>query len=170
VLVQGAWCPSKPALSARYLPVLARMVESCQVNQQWLAQAMAAAVARYRAAVQRTNEVMARTRQQIHDSMMAAWQERQRSQDWIDHNRTSYIRGEQDYVSELEGGKIYTANSDGMLDRETGDLFVGPENTYTNTTGQNPRHLTAAAQARHSEIMNPITDRQAYERAYGIGQ
>jgi hypothetical protein len=73
-------------------------------------------------------------------------------------------------VSELEGGKIYTANSDGMLDRETGDLFVGPENTYTNTTGQNPRHLTAAAQARHSEIMNPITDRQAYERAYGIGQ
>lgn len=43
----------------------------------------------------------------IRRMMQAAYDERQKSMDDIDYQRTHYIRGQQDWVSDMEGGTVY---------------------------------------------------------------
>jgi hypothetical protein len=87
--------------------------------------------------------------------MNAAYQERQTSQDYIDYQRTSYIRGEQDWVSDMEGGTVYHTDSWGTKNTATGEYFEGQPYNYVDFTGQNPKY---------NEQMTSIDSRQLWEQ------
>jgi len=94
----------------------------------------------------------------MRESSMAAYQERQRSQEYIDYKRTGYIRGEQEWVSEVEGGALYKSDHWG-LSREGERKIEGQDFNYYNYKGQNPRY---------NETMTPVdSSREVYESAYG---
>jgi hypothetical protein len=101
---------------------------------------------------------VARSAREIRESGMAAYRERQRSQEYIDYKRTGYIRGEQEWLSQAEGGVLYKSDHWG-LSREGERVIEGQEYNYYNFKGQNPRY---------NEIMTPVDiSREVYESVYG---
>jgi hypothetical protein len=54
---------------------------------------------RLRQLQRQTSEMVARNAREIREMMQSAYDERQRSQDYIDYQRANYIRGQQDWVS-----------------------------------------------------------------------
>jgi len=57
--------------------------------------------------------------------MQAACDERQKSMDHIDYQRTNYLRGQQDRVSSMEGGSVYHTDSRGTKNTATGEYRKG---------------------------------------------
>src|SRR4030067_164905 len=51
-----------------------------------------------------TSEIAARAARDIRESSMAAYQERQRTMEYIDYKRTGTIRGEKEWMAQAEGG------------------------------------------------------------------
>ncbi len=138
-----------------YTPTFAAMMGSYTIDQEWARNYVAQGQARLRQMQQQTSELVARNSQEIHDMMNAAYQERQTSQDYIDYQRTSYIRGEQDWVSDMEGGTVYHTDSWGTKNTATGENFEGQPYNYVNFTGQNPKY---------NEQMTSIDSRQLWEQ------
>ena len=87
--------------------------------------------------------------------MQAAYDERQRSQDYIDYQRTSYIRGEQDWISSAEGGSVYHSDSWGTQNTTTGEFWEGQPYNYVNFEGKNPKY---------DEQMQAIDNRALFEK------
>jgi hypothetical protein len=112
-------------------------------------------MARLRELQSQTAALVARNAQEIHSMMQAAYEERQRSWDYIDYQRTNYIRGQQDWISSLEGGRIYHTDSWGTLNADTGDYYQGTAYDYVHFEGENPRY---------QEMMTPIDSRDLWER------
>jgi hypothetical protein len=88
--------------------------------------------------------------------MQAAYDERQRSMDYIDYQRTNYIRGEQDWISSTEGGTVYHTDTWGTKNTATGEFWGDQPYDYVNFTGDNPKHP--------SEEMSPVDTRELWER------
>src|SRR5674476_318111 len=80
-------------------------------------------------------EKTARNAREIRESSMAAYQERQKSMDYIDYKRTGYIRGEQEWLSQAEGGALYKSDHWG-LSREGKTVVEGQDFNYYNYKGQ----------------------------------
>lgn len=87
--------------------------------------------------------------------MQTAYDERQRSMDYIDYQRTKYIRGESDWVSSMEGGTIYRSDRWGTKNTASGEYYEGQPYNYFNYTGKNPKY---------NEQMQEINNRQLYEK------
>lgn len=87
--------------------------------------------------------------------MQAAYDERQRSMDYIDYQRTSYIRGQQDWISSMEGGAVYRSDSWGTKNTTTGEYWEGKAYDYYRFQGQNPKY---------NEQMQPVDSRALWER------
>jgi len=75
--------------------------------------------------------------------------------DYIDYQRTNYIRGQQDWVSSMEGGTVYHTDSWGTKNTATGDYWEGQPYDYVHFKGKNPRY---------NEEMTPIDSRALWER------
>lgn len=101
---------------------------------------------------------IAKNASDIRNMMQAAYDERQRSQDYIDHLRTGYIRGETDWISNIEGGTVYHTDSWGTRNTATGEYFEGQPYNYVNFEGQNPKY---------NEQMTEINNRQLYDQVFG---
>ena len=87
--------------------------------------------------------------------MQAAYEERQRSQDYIDYQRTNYIRGQQDWISSVEGGTVYHSDSWGLTNTATGEFYEGQPFDYVHFQGENPKYR---------ETMTPVDNRELYEK------
>jgi len=140
-----------------YTGTFAAMLQSYKIDQQWARNYIAQGIARLRQLQQQTAQIVARNAQEIHDMMQAAYDERQRSMDYIDYQRTNYIRGEQDWISGMEGGTVYHTDSWGAKNTTTGEYWNGQPYNYVNFDGRNPKH---------NEDMVPITNRQQWERYF----
>lgn len=138
-----------------YVPTFAAMIGSYTIDQEWARNYVAQGMARLRQMQQQTSELVARNAQEIRETMNAAYQERQISQDYIDYQRTNYIRGEQDWVSQMEGGTTYHTDSWGTKNTATGDYYEGQPYNYFNFTGENPHY---------EEQMTPIDSRDLWEQ------
>ena len=104
-----------------------------------------------------TSRMMAETATAARESLTAAFQERARSQAYLDYKRTSTIRGEQEWVSQVEGGTLYKSDHWG-LSREGQSLIEGQPYNYYNYQGQNPRY---------NETMTPVdASREVFEKVY----
>ena len=120
------------------LPVFSAMLESYRINDDWAQRYVAQGVARLRSLQQQTAVQVSRNAEEIRRTMQAAYDERQRSQAYIDYQRTSYIRGTQEWVSSLEGGTIYRSERWGLRNTESGDFLEGRPYNYFNFRGRHP--------------------------------
>lgn len=138
-----------------FAPDFATMLQSYAIDDEWARNYIAQGIARLRALQQQTSQIVARNADEIHQMMQAAYDERQRSQDYIDYQRTNYIRGEQDWISSVEGGTIYHTDNWGTKNTATGEYWEGQPYDYVHFEGDNPKYR---------EQMTPVDTRQLWER------
>ena len=138
-----------------FSPNFVTMCLSYKINDQFAQNYIAQGMAKLRQMQQQTSQMVARNAQDIHQMMQAAYDERQKSMDYIDYQRTNYIRGNSDWVSGMEGGTIYHSDSWGTKNTTTGEYYGGQPYNYFNFTGQNPKY---------NEQMQEINNRELYEK------
>ncbi|MBI5843336.1 MAG: hypothetical protein HZB23_01555 [Deltaproteobacteria bacterium] len=138
-----------------FVPTFIKMLESYRINDQFARSYIAAGMARLREMEKETARKVSRNAAEIREMMQAAYDERQRSQDYIDYQRTGYIRGQMDWVSEAEGGQVYHTDSWGTQNTATGEYYQGAPYDYVNFSGRNPKY---------NEDMQPINSRELWER------
>jgi hypothetical protein len=112
-------------------------------------------MARLRQLQQQTADKVARNAREIHEMMQSAYDERQKRMDYIDYQRKRYIRGESDWISQMEGGTVYRSDRWGTKNTSSGDYSEGQPYNYFNFTGKNPRY---------NEQMEEINSRALYEK------
>jgi len=133
----------------------ASMLGSYKISERWASDYAAQGARRLREMQQQTSAMVTRNAQEIRQMMQAAYDERQRSQDYIDYQRTSYIRGQQDWISSMEGGTVYRSDSWGTKNTTTGETWEGKPFDYVHFEGKNPRY---------NEQMQPVDSRALWER------
>ena len=138
-----------------FLGNFASMLESYQIDQGWAANYVAQGTARLRQMEQQTAAMVASNARDIPRMMQAAYDERQVTMDYIDYQRTNYIRGEQDWISNMEGGTVYHADTWGTRNNTTGEYWEGAPYDYVNFEGRNPKY---------NEQMTSIDSRRLYEQ------
>lgn len=159
ILVTGVWAPEKEL--SGYLPSLARMVGSYRLDERFAKEYVRKGMENVYRMARENSERIARNAQEMRESSMAAYRERQKSQEYIDYKRTGTIRGEQEWVSEVEGGVLYKSDHWG-LSREGERYIEGQDYNYYNYRGKNPRY---------NETMTPVdSSREVYESVYGKGR
>jgi hypothetical protein len=156
IIFLALWAPE--AEFERWVPALLQIGGSFRIDERWASEYIRAGVENLRRQAARTSRMMAETAAAARESSMAAFQERARSQDYLDYKRTMTIRGEQEWVSQVEGGALYKSDHWG-LSREGQPLLEGQPYNYYNYEGRNPRY---------DESMTPVdASREVYERVYG---
>ena len=136
------------------VPSFVSMVHSYKINDRFAQNYIAQGMARLQQMQQQTAQIVARNAQDIHQMMQSAYDERQKSMDYIDYQRTNYIRGQSDWISSVEGGSVYHSDSWGTKNTTTGDYYEGQPFNYFNSTGENPKY---------NEQMQEINNRALYE-------
>jgi hypothetical protein len=137
------------------IPTLAAMLQSYRMNDQWMASYIAQGAQRLRQLQQQTAGIVSRNAEDIRRMMQAAYDERQKSMDYIDYQRTNYIRGQQDWVSNMEGGTVYHTDSWGTQNTATGTYHEGQPYDYVHFKGKNPKY---------NEEMTPVDSRLLWEK------
>jgi hypothetical protein len=137
------------------VPTFSAMTQSFRFNEQWMANYIAQGTQRLRQLQQQTASMVSRNAEDIRRMMQAAYDERQKSMDYIDYQRTNYIRGQQDWVSSMEGGTVYHTDSWGTKNTATGEYWEGQPYDYVHFKGKNPKY---------NEEMTPIDSRALWER------
>jgi hypothetical protein len=138
-----------------YAPLFAAMLRSYALDEGWVKNYVQQGMQRLRQMEQDTARKVARNAEDIHQMMQAAYDERQKSQDYLDYQRSQSIRGEQDWISSMEGGTVYHTDSWGTRNTATGETWEGQPYDYVRFSGRNPKH---------NEDMTPIDSRELWER------
>ena len=142
-----------------FVPTFMAMLNSYKIDDEFARRYVAEGMARLRQMQHDTARIIAKNASDIRNMMQAAYDERQRSQNYIDYLRTSYIRGETDWISSMEGGTVYHSDAWGTRNTATGEYYEGQPFNYVNFQGQNPKY---------NEQMVEINNRQLYERVFGV--
>lgn len=112
IMVIGFWAPGEKF--AWYLPTLLEVAESFRINEAWASDYVKRGMQKVREMMQTTSSMMSRYTQEMRESSLAAHQNRMRSSDFISYKFSTYMRGEQEWVTSLEGGKIYSTDHHGL--------------------------------------------------------
>lgn len=138
-----------------FVPHFTTMFESYRINDRFVQEYVARGMQRLREMQRQTSQMVSRNAQEIRQMMQAAYDERQRSMDYIDYQRSNYIRGNSDWISQMEGGTIYHSDRWGTQNTATGEYYQGQAYNYFNFTGRNPKY---------NEQMQEINSRELFER------
>ena len=138
-----------------YAPLFAAMLKSYAMDEGWVKNYVHQGMQRLRQMEQETARKVARNAGDIHQMMQAAYDERQKSQDYLDYQRSQSIRGEQDWISSKEGGTVYHTDNWGTRNTTTGETWEGQPYDYVHFGGRNPQR---------NEDMTPIDSRKLWER------
>lgn len=132
ILPTGFWAPEPPF--ARYLPSLLKVAESFGINERWAADYVRQGMENVRRLMKQTSSRMSRYAEEMRRSSLAAHQNRMKSSDFISYKFSTYMRGVQEWVTALEGGKIYQSDHWGLSSGgET--IAEGPPFNYYNYRG-----------------------------------
>jgi hypothetical protein len=132
IIVMGIWAP-QPRF-AQYLPSLIKIAESYRLNQAWASEYVRQGMERVREMMKKTSSMMSRYAEEMRQSSLASHQNRMKSSDFISYKFSTYMRGEQEWVTGLEGGKIYSSDHWGLS--SGGKTIVeGPPFNYYNYRG-----------------------------------
>jgi hypothetical protein len=132
IIPMGFWAPQSQF--AQYLPSLIKIAESFRINEQWASEYVRQGMAKVREMMKTTSSMMSRYAEEMRQSSLAAHQNRMRSSDFISYKFSTYMRSEQEWVTGLEGGKIYTSDHWGLS--SGGKTIVeGPPFNYYNYRG-----------------------------------
>ncbi len=132
IMVTGIWAPQ--SRFARELPSLMKIADSYRMNEQWAADYVRQGMANLRALMQKTSSMMSRYAEEMRQSSLAAHENRMKSSDFISYKFSTYMRGEQEWVTGLEGGKIYTSDHWGISSGGQ-TVIEGPPFNYYNYQG-----------------------------------
>ncbi len=132
IITTGIWAPKSQF--ARYLPSLIQMAESYQINQKWASEYVRQGMANLKALMQKTSSMMSRYAEEMRQTNLAGHQNRMKSSDFTSYKFSTYMRGEQEWVTGLEGGKIYTSDRWGLSSGGQ-TLIEGPPFNYYNYQG-----------------------------------
>jgi hypothetical protein len=138
-----------------FMPNFISMVQSYKINDRFAQNYIAQGMARLKQMQQDTARIVSRNAEDIHKMMQAAYDERQKSMEYIDYQRTNYIRGTSDWISTMEGGTVYHSDQWGTKNTATGDYYEGQSYNYFNFSGENPKY---------NEQMQEINSRALYEK------
>ena len=136
-IVTGFW--AQEARFAAYVPLLENIAKSYQINESWSRDYIQKGLANLRRLQQKTQQAINELNQARHDQQRS-WEANQARKDYSNWKFSQYLRGESDWVSSLEGGKVYHTDSWGTKDTWTGDYYEGSPYNYVNFEGKNPRH------------------------------
>ena len=153
IIPMGFWAPQDRF--PRLLPSLIQIMESFQINQQWAADQVRQGMERVRELMKKTSSMMSKYAEEMRQSSLAAHQNRMKSSDFISYKFSTYMRGEQEWVTGLEGGKIYKTDHYGLSSGGK-TVIEGPPFNYYNYQGE-----------RHGHIPVDIS-REVYEAVKGI--
>jgi hypothetical protein len=133
IIPMGFWAPANQF--GRYLPSLIKIAESFRINEQWAAEYVRQGMAKVREMMKTTSSMMSRYAEEMRQSSLAAHENRMKSSDYISYKFSSYMRGEQDWVTSLEGGTVVTSHHWGLTvnGRTT---IEGPPFNYYNFQGE----------------------------------
>jgi hypothetical protein len=134
---------------------LGTMMGSYKINERWAQAYVAQGQQRLREMQKQTSAMVARNAQEIRQTMQAAYDERQKSMEYIDYQRTNYIRGQQDWISGMEGGTVYRTDNWGTKNTTTGEYWEGKAYDYYHYQGKNPKY---------NEQMQAVDSRALWER------
>jgi hypothetical protein len=138
IIPMGFWAPQSQF--SRYLPSLIQIMESFQINQQWAAEQVRQGMEKVRELMKKTSSMMSRYAEEMRQSNLAGHQNRMKSSDFISYKFSTYMRGEQEWVTGLEGGKIYKSDHYGLS--SGGQTIVeGPAFNYYNYQGEKYGHI-----------------------------
>jgi hypothetical protein len=132
IIPLGVWAPASQF--GRSLPSLIKVAESFQINQQWASEQVRQGMANLREQMKKTSSMMSRYAEEMRQSSLAAHQNRMKSMDFISYKFSTYMRGQQEWVTGLEGGKIYTTDHWGLSSGGQ-TLVEGPPFNYYNYQG-----------------------------------
>ena len=104
IIFFAVWAPE--AQFDGYLPTLVKIADSFKINERWAADHIRQGLANLRRQMERTSAAMTEAARASRESLTAAFQERARSEQYLDYKRTSTIRGEQEWGSQAEGGAL----------------------------------------------------------------
>lgn len=138
-----------------YAPLFAALLKSYAMDEGWVKNYVREGIERLRRMERETARMVSDNARDIRQMMQAAYDERQKSQDYLDYKRTQTIRGEQDWISSMEGGVAYHTDSWGTRNTSTGETWEGQPYDYVRFTGRNPKH---------NEDMTPIDSRELWDR------
>lgn len=115
-------------------------MESFQINQQWAADQVRQGMQRVQELMKQTSSMMSRYAEEMRQSNFAGHQNRMKSGDFVSYKFSTYMRGEQEWVTGLEGGKIYTTDHHGLS--SGGKMLIeGPGFNYYNYQGEQYGHV-----------------------------
>jgi hypothetical protein len=138
-----------------YAPLFGAMLASYALDEDWVKNYVRQGMERLRQMERETARKVASNARDVREMMQAAYDERQKSQDYLDYKRTQTIRGEQDWISSMEGGTVYHTDSWGTRNTTTGETWEGQPYDYVRFTGRSPKH---------NEDMTPIDSRELWEK------
>ncbi len=137
-----------------FVPTFSEMIQSYTIDDRWAKNYIAQGMARWRQLVAETSQKVAQISRDIADINRSIYENNARSKEYLDYQRTRYIRGEQDWISQSEGGAVYRSDSWGLQNLTTGGYVAeGEPYNYVHFTGQ-----------QHGGDMVPINSRELYER------
>jgi hypothetical protein len=138
IIPMGFWAPQNQF--AQSLPSLTQMMGSFQINQQWAAEQVRQGMAKVQEMMKKTSSMMSRYAEEMRQSSLASHQNRMKSGDFISYKFSTYMRGEQEWVTGLEGGKIYKTDHWG-LSVDGRYVVEGPPFNYYNYQGEKYGHI-----------------------------
>jgi hypothetical protein len=156
ILFYGFWASDAEFDDLR--PVLEEVAASYAIDEQFASNYIQRGLANLRRMMGETNRRMAETAEAARQSNLGTFEEKMRSGDFIDYKRATMIRGEQDWISEAEGGTLYRSDHWG-LSREGERFLEGEPYNYYNFNGSSPVF---------NENLVPVdASREVYQRVFG---
>lgn len=133
IMPKGFWAPASQF--AQYLPTLLEIAESFGINEQWAKEYVRRGMERVREMMKKTSSMMSRYAEEMRQSNLAGHQNRMKSMDFTSYKFSTYMRGQQEWVTGLEGGKIYTSDHWGLSSGGR-TIIEGPPFNYYNFEGE----------------------------------
>jgi len=133
IIPMGFWAPKSQF--AQSLPSLLEIAASYRLNEQWASEYVRRGMEKVREMMKNTSSMMSRYAEEMRASSLAGHQNRMKSSDFISYKFSTYMRGEQEWVTSLEGGKILTSDHWGLSSGGK-TIIEGPPFNYYNFQGE----------------------------------
>jgi hypothetical protein len=150
IMPMGFWAPQSQF--ARSLPSLIKIAESFQMNERWASDQVRQGMASLREQMKKTSSMMSRYAEEMRQSNLAGHQNRMKSMDFTSYKFSTYMRGQQEWVTGLEGGKIYTSDQSGLSSGGQ-TIIEGPAFNYYNYQGEKYGHIPVDSSREVFEAM-----------------
>ena len=133
IITMGIWAPTSQF--AHHLPCLIKIAESYRLNEQWAAEYVRQGMEKVKELMKKTSSMMSRYAEEMRQSSLASHQNRMKSSDFISYKFSTYMRGQQEWVTSVEGGTVITTDHWGLsVGGKT--VIEGPPFNYYNFQGE----------------------------------